>query len=112
MGTVVSASKRKGGGKKKMLFMAIFTWEPEKTDEVVKRRAKEKIPEGIKMVGEWNDLGRGRVFRLFEAVDPKVILAMSFTWEDLGKAEIVPVMETEEVLKLMPKPPILHPRAQ
>ena len=103
MGTLVSASKRKGGGKKKMLFMSIYTWEPEKGDEVVKRRATEKIPEGIKMVGEWKDLGRGRVFRLFEAVDPKVILAMSSAWEDLGKTEIVPVMETEEVLKLLPK---------
>ena len=100
---MVSASKRKGGEKKKMLFMGIFTWEPEKTGEVVKRRATEEIPEGMKMIGEWKDLGRGRIFRLFEAVDPKVILAMSSAWEDLGKAEIVPVMETEEVLKLLPK---------
>jgi hypothetical protein len=102
MGTVVSASKRKGGGKKKMLFMAIFTWEPEKGDEVIKRRATEKILEGIKMVGEWKDLGRGRVFRLFEATDPTVILAMSSAWCDLGKTEFVPVIETEEVLKLLP----------
>jgi len=86
-----------------MLFMSIFTWEPEKMDEVVKRRATEKIPEGIKMVGEWKDLGRGRVFRLYEAADPKAILAMNFAWADLGKAEFIPVMETEEVLKLLPK---------
>ena len=86
-----------------MLFMGIFTWEPEKGDEVVKRRATEKIPEGIKMVGEWKDLGRGRVFRLFEAVDPKAILAMSFAWKDLVNIEIVPVMETEELMKLVPK---------
>jgi hypothetical protein len=83
--------------------MAIFTWEPEKTDEVAKRRATEKIPEGIKMVGEWNDLGGGCVFRLVEAVDPKVILQVSFAWNDLGNVELVPVMETEEVLKLLPK---------
>ena len=42
-------------------------------------------------------------FRLFEVVDPKAILAMSFAWEDLGKTEFVPVMETEEILKLLPK---------
>ena len=55
------------------------------------------------MIGEWKNLGHGRVFRLFEVVDPKAILAMSFAWEDFGKTEFVPVMETEEILKLLPK---------
>ena len=86
-----------------MLFMAIFTWEPEKTDEVVKRRAAEEIPEGYKMIGEWTDLGSNRVFRLFEVADPKVILAASFAWNDLGNVELAPVMEEEEALKLLPK---------
>jgi hypothetical protein len=79
--------------------MCIFTWAPEKRDEVVKRRTTEKIPEGIHMVGEWSDLGRGRVFRLFHAANSNVILEMSFAWKDLGEAEIVPVVETEEALK-------------
>lgn len=86
-----------------MLYMAILTWEPEKTEEVIKTRQAEEIPEGIKMVGMWKDLGRGRVFRLFEAVDPKAILAMSFAWKDLLNIEIVPVMETKELMKLVPK---------
>jgi len=86
-----------------MLYMAIFTWEPEKTGEVTKTRQAEKIPEGIKMVGMWKDLGRGRVFRLFEAVDPKAIFAMSFPWKDLLDIEIIAVMETEELMKLVPK---------
>ncbi len=86
-----------------MLFMAVCTWEPEKTEEVIKRRMAEKIPEGIKLIGEWKDLGRGRVFRLFEAADPKAILAMRSIWEGITSTEFVPVMETEEVLKLLPK---------
>ena len=32
-----------------MLFISVFTWEPEKRDEVVKRRKTEKIPEGLKI---------------------------------------------------------------
>ncbi len=83
--------------------MAIFTWEPENMEEVTKIRQAEEIPEGIKMEGMWKDLGRGRVFRLFEAVDPKAILAMSFAWKDLVNIEIVPVMETEELMKLVSK---------
>jgi hypothetical protein len=63
----------------------------------------EKIPEGIKIIGEWKDLGCGRVFRLYEAADPKIILVMASAWCDLTSTEIVSVMETEEVLKLLPK---------
>lgn len=39
-----------------MLFMTIFTWEPDKTDEVIKARAeidKEVLnPKGMKTIGE------------------------------------------------------------
>ena len=86
-----------------MLFMTIFTWEPEKRDEVFKRREVEEIPEGYKVIGEWVDISGGQVFRLFDVDDTKVIPAVTFAWNDLGKPEIVPVMETEELMKLMPK---------
>jgi len=86
-----------------MLFMAIFTWEPEKRDEVLKRRATEEIPEGIEVIGEWVDIGLNRVFRLVKAPNPEVILATSFFWSDIGETELIPVMETEEVIKLIQK---------
>ena len=86
-----------------MLFMVVFTWEPEKMDEVFKRREVEEIPEGYKIVGEWLDISGGRVFRLIEVPDPKVIIPESFPWSALGKSEIVPVIETEEAMKLMQK---------
>ena len=47
-----------------MLFMVIFTWEPGKTEEVIKRRARAEDPEGLKVIGEWADLQGGRAFRL------------------------------------------------
>ncbi len=86
-----------------MLFMTIFTWDPERSDEVSKRRATEKVTEGIRIVGEWVDLQGGRVFRLSETDDPKAFLAESFAWSDLGWIESAPVMESEEVMKLLPK---------
>jgi hypothetical protein len=61
-----------------MFFMNIFTWEPEKRDEVIKRCATKKAHEGIKLIAEWVDLQGGRVFRLIEIDDPKAVLAESF----------------------------------
>jgi len=83
-----------------MLFMNIITWEPSKRNEIVKRRLEIGIPKGIKVIGEWNDLGGGRSFTLFEAADPKGMMAGTLGYSDLMKFETIPVMETEEVLKL------------
>jgi len=88
-----------------MLFMVVFTYEPEDREAVVKRRMKigqTKIP-GMKTIGEWSYLGGGRVFQLVECNDPRSILGASSAWADLGKLEIFPVMETEETMKLLPK---------
>ena len=87
-----------------MLFVGISTWEPERRDEVDKRAAAmAKIPEGIKIIGSWVDLAGGRIFEVFEADDPKAVIEATFAWNDLCKVEIVPVMETEEAAKLIPK---------
>ncbi len=86
-----------------MLFMTVYTYEPEKREAVIKRRAEKGAiaPPGMKIVGEWSDITGGRVFRLVEVDDPRVMLGASAAWADLGKIESVPVMETEEVMKLI-----------
>jgi len=84
-----------------MLFMGILTWEPEKRDEVIKRRAEWEYPEGVKVIGEWSDLAGDRVFSLAEIDDPKAMLAAASAWSDIANLEIVPLMETDEVLKLL-----------
>jgi hypothetical protein len=83
--------------------MTIFTWDPDKRDEVVQRRAEKgaMVPEGMKIIGEWSYIGGGRVFRLAEMDDPKIGFAAAYAWGDLGKIEIVPVIETDEILKLI-----------
>ena len=86
-----------------MLFMTIYTYEPEKREAVIKRRAEKgaMAPTGMIIVGEWSDITGGRVFRLVEVDDPRVMLGASAAWADLGKIESVPVMQTEEVMKLV-----------
>jgi hypothetical protein len=86
-----------------MLFMSIFTFEPEKRDEVIKRRV-EKGPlttPGAKILGEWSDISGHRVFRLGEVEDSRAMVAAAMAWADLGKIEITPVMPTDEIMKLL-----------
>jgi hypothetical protein len=88
-----------------MLFMTIYTYESKEREAVIKRRAAkgDMVPQGMKLIGEWSYLGGCRVFRLIEASDPRAMLGATASWADLGKIEIFPVMETEEVMKLLPK---------
>jgi uncharacterized protein with GYD domain len=88
-----------------MLFMTIYTYEPGQRNEIVKRRLERGtvVPEGVKVIGEWSYIGGGRGFMVLEAQDPKVIMATTLAWSDLIKFETLPVMETEEVMKLVKK---------
>ena len=84
-----------------MLIMDTLTWEPGEAQAVIKHRMEEKIPEGVKVIGEWVSIGGCRAYRLVEVADPKLLFAMTSAWVGLGKKELVPVMETEEMMKLM-----------
>jgi hypothetical protein len=86
-----------------MLIMDIITWEPAKSEEVLKHKIEEKIPQGIKVIGEWLDMGGCRAYRLVEVTDPKLLFAMTSFWSGLGKKELVPVMGAEEAMTLMPR---------
>ena len=85
-----------------MLFMSTYTFEPGQRNEVIRRRLEKGTgaPEGVKIIGEWFYLGGQKGFMLFEAHDPKVMVAMTMAWSDLMKFDTVPVMEIDEVLEL------------
>jgi len=84
-----------------MLFMSIFSWEPEQRNEVIKRRMQgQALPEGVKAIGEWVQVGGNRVFRIIDIPDAKLALASALPWTDIGKLEIIPVMDSEEAVKL------------
>ena len=80
--------------------MAIFTYEPEKRSEVIKRRAEKGPMTKAKIIGEWGSLSGGRVFRVIEMDDPKVMLEGVMAWSDLGKVELIPIMASEDIIKL------------
>jgi hypothetical protein len=86
-----------------MLIMDILTWETARSAEVIKHRAEEKIPQGVKVIGEWVDIGGCRAYRLVEVADPKLLFAMTSFWIGFGGKELVPVMEGEEMMKLIPR---------
>ncbi len=83
-----------------MLFMSILTFEPRKRSEVIKRRT-EKAPmtEG-RVIGEWSSTIGVRIFRVVEVDDPKAMLGAVTAWSDLGRVELIPVMTSEEAIKI------------
>jgi hypothetical protein len=86
-----------------MLYMTVFTYDPEKRDAIIKRRAEKGalVRAGVKLLGEWSSLGGGRIFRLVEGEDPVALHAATMAWNDLGKIEIYPVMPVEEIFKIL-----------
>ena len=61
------------------------------------------IPEGMKVLGEWVQVGANRVFRLVEVTDATLFLAAVHPWSDLTDVETFPVMEVEEIINSFPK---------
>ena len=84
-----------------MLFMIIYTWEPERRNAVIKRRIKKGplLANETKAIGEWSAIADGKIFRLVEVNDALAALAASRAWTDLGKTEMIPVVVTEDALK-------------
>jgi hypothetical protein len=85
-----------------MLFLSIFSYEPANRDVVIKKRMEKgpMAPKGVKVIGEWSAIAGGKVFRLAEIENAAAGLAAVRAWSDLGKIEMIPVLPTEEVLKL------------
>ena len=88
-----------------MLFMNIYTFEPGQRNELLKRRMEKGLAlrEGVKLVGEWTDLGGGRGFSLVESNDPKAFIAGIMEWSDLMKIEAIPVIVTADLMKVAGK---------
>ena len=86
-----------------MQFVIPYTYEPDKRDAIIKRRLEKgaSFASGVKVIAEYSVIGGGRGFSVVEANDPKALLQSSLAWSDLLKVEILPVMDAEEVMKLV-----------
>ena len=84
-----------------MLFLSIGTYKPDKRDAIVKRMAEKGLmfPEGVKLIGQWTDVGGGRVFTMSETDDPIAMALAAYNWTDLCEFEVVPLIVTEEGMK-------------
>jgi len=82
-----------------MLSMVIFTFKPEKTEQVLKRRVEEDTIFDVRNLGEWSSVETGRVFRLVEGGNLEATLEAFRTWGHMGKIEIVPVKPVEKLIK-------------
>ena len=89
-----------------MLFMVTFTGEPGNQKEALKRAAERKNTEweGVKVIGRWVYPGAHKAFALCEAQDVTALVKMTLPSSDLGRYEIVPVIELEELRKMVGGP--------
>jgi len=85
-----------------MLFLGIWTYEPSQRDKAIQRRAEKGtgFGAGAKVMSEWSDLAGGRGFVVVEADDATPILEGILAWSDILETEIIPIVDTNEVLKM------------
>jgi len=83
-----------------MPSIAIFSFDPQKFDEVIERRKQEHLSAcgNTKILGEWCDTRNGRVIRLIDDGDYEEILTAYRMWSDLGTLEIFPVTDTNALI--------------
>ena len=84
-----------------MLFMDIITFEPKDKDEVLERFKDWEYPEGITVIGEWDDLSSCRHILLYDAENSEAYAAAMFPWLDICRFDSFPVMESSDVAKFM-----------
>jgi len=85
-----------------MLFLVTYSYEPDKRNEVLQRRTEQGagFTSGTKVVGEWSNLGGGGGLVIAETDDPLAVAQTARGWSDLVKFTIVPVVDTEQMMKL------------
>jgi hypothetical protein len=88
-----------------MQFMTIVTYDPDKRDDMIKRRLEKgaMASDKAKLLGEWSYLGGGKTFRVVDVEDPEAILEVALAYSDLCRIEMIPVIETETGMEVVKK---------
>lgn len=87
-----------------MKFMTFWSYRPENRDAAqarFKESGGDKPPEGIKLIGRWHVIGAARGVHVCECDDPAQMAEWAQRWSDLLSIEIYPVMDDEEVAKML-----------
>jgi len=67
--------------------------------EAIYRRAEEAgrmLPDGVRYLDSWVDVGMSRCFQLVSAADPALLARWTARWADLVDFEIVPVVTSAD----------------
>ena len=86
-----------------MLFMISYSFRPESRNDAQDRFKKTGGMPGanVKMLGRWHKIGGGQGFVLAESVDAIAIGKWMQEWTDLLLFDVAPVLNDEEVMKVL-----------
>jgi len=86
-----------------MLFVCYVTIDPENRDENIKRFKELGVigPEGGELIGAWIALTQQEAWCIFEAKDASSIMKLFQPWTDLNIHQIAPVMDFDELKKVV-----------
>ena len=85
-----------------MLYMSVFTYKPENREAVIKKRLEIGLSApGVKVIGQWSYVGMGQVWTLSDADDSLAAYKSMAPYGALGKFEIFPVIETDQLMKAL-----------
>jgi hypothetical protein len=84
-----------------MLFVVTYRYDPQKRNEILKRRMEKGagFTADTKVIGEWSNLGGGGGLVIAETDNPLAVVQASRGFSDLVKFTVTPVIETEKMLK-------------
>ena len=88
-----------------MLFMVVEHFKGRDPGPVYRRFAERGrlMPDGLKYVSSWIEVGMDRCFQVMETDDPILLQEWIKNWGDLVDFEVVPVVTSAEMVELYKK---------
>lgn len=86
-----------------MLFMVVERFSPGSVPGIYRRLRDEgrSLPEGLRYVDSWIEVGMGRCFQLMECEDARPLQQWLLDWNGMFEVEVVPVVPSKEMQALV-----------
>ena len=83
-----------------MLFVLWYTFEPEKTHQVVELWKHYTFPPEVKVISRYLLIGRHMSVAIFDAPTEEAVLKITAPFSNLGVAHIAPAMPLETAIRV------------
>ena len=83
-----------------MLFVLWYTFEPEKTHQVVELWKHYTFPPEVKVISRYLLIGRHMSVAIFDAPSEEAVLKITAPFSNLGVAHIAPAMPLETAIRV------------